>query len=93
MFDLIDKLEDKETLEREEWSRSFLRIRTMRSRDYAAQKARAVAQSVYGHDVYVRGLIEFTNYCRNDCYYCGIRRSNPDADRYRLTKEDHSCLL
>jgi len=37
--------------------------------------------------VYIRGLIEFTNYCRNDCYYCGIRRSNREAERYRLTKE------
>ena len=36
----------------------------------------------------MRGLIEFTNYCKNDCYYCGIRRSNKDADRYRLTVED-----
>ena len=88
MFDLIDKLEDKETLEREEWITLLSAYQDDALRDYAAQKARAVAQSVYGHDVYVRGLIEFTNYCRNDCYYCGIRRSNPDADRYRLTKED-----
>lgn len=36
----------------------------------------------------MRGLIEFTNYCKNDCYYCGIRRSNKDADRYRLTAQD-----
>lgn len=42
----------------------------------------------YGTDVYIRGLIEFTNYCKNDCYYCGIRRSNARADRYRLSKED-----
>ena len=88
MFDLIDKLEDKETLEREEWITLLSAYQDDALRDYAAQKARAVAQSVYGHEVYVRGLIEFTNYCRNDCYYCGIRRSNPDADRYRLTKED-----
>ena len=38
--------------------------------------------------VYIRGLIEFTNYCKNDCYYCGIRRSNKNCDRYRLSKED-----
>jgi len=43
---------------------------------------------VYGNDVYLRGLIEFTNYCRNDCLYCGIRRSNPRAERYRLTNEE-----
>ena len=41
----------------------------------------------YGDAVYIRGLIEFTNYCKNDCYYCGIRRSNTCAERYRLDKE------
>ena len=45
-------------------------------------------REVYGADVYIRGLIEFTNYCKNDCYYCGIRCSNKNAQRYRLTKED-----
>lgn len=50
--------------------------------------AREVQHSVYGRDVYIRGLIEFTNYCKNDCYYCGIRRGNRHAERYRLTKED-----
>lgn len=49
--------------------------------------AREVQQKWYGNKVYVRGLVEFTNYCKNDCYYCGIRRSNKDACRYRLTEE------
>ena len=49
--------------------------------------AREVREAVYGKAVYLRGLIEFTNWCRNDCYYCGIRRSNRCADRYRLTEE------
>ncbi len=49
--------------------------------------AREVAQAVYGKQIYIRGLIEFTNYCKNDCFYCGIRRSNKNADRYRLTPE------
>ena len=43
---------------------------------------------IYGHDIYIRGLIEFTNYCKNDCLYCGIRRSNKNAERYRLSKDD-----
>lgn len=47
-----------------------------------------VRREIYGDEVYIRGLIEFTNYCGNDCYYCGIRRSNRNATRYRLTKED-----
>ena len=42
----------------------------------------------YGKDVYIRGLIEFSNYCRNDCYYCGIRTSNKNVSRYRLTEEE-----
>ncbi|MDR2210368.1 MAG: [FeFe] hydrogenase H-cluster radical SAM maturase HydE [Spirochaetaceae bacterium] len=46
--------------------------------------ARAVREEYYGLDVYFRGLIEFTNYCKNDCFYCGIRRSSPCAQRYRL---------
>lgn len=53
-----------------------------------AQRAAAVRQQVYGRDVFIRGLIEFTNYCRNDCFYCGIRRSNACAQRYRLTREE-----
>ena len=43
--------------------------------------------SIYGKSIFVRGLIEFTNYCKNDCYYCGIRRGNANVRRYRLTKE------
>ncbi|MEE1056150.1 MAG: [FeFe] hydrogenase H-cluster radical SAM maturase HydE [Acutalibacteraceae bacterium] len=42
----------------------------------------------YGNKVYLRGLIEFTNYCKNDCYYCGIRKSNLKTVRYRLTKDE-----
>ena len=42
----------------------------------------------YGNKVYTRGLIEFTNYCKNDCYYCGIRRGNSRAERYRLSREE-----
>ncbi|MBQ8518411.1 MAG: [Agathobacter sp.] len=50
-------------------------------------QAREVADKVYGKKVFKRGLIEFTNYCKNDCYYCGIRRSNNCVERYRLEKE------
>ncbi|MDR3280243.1 MAG: [FeFe] hydrogenase H-cluster radical SAM maturase HydE [Synergistaceae bacterium] len=49
--------------------------------------ADAARRAVYGVDVYIRGLIEFTNYCKNDCYYCGIRCGNKNAERYRLTPE------
>lgn len=45
-------------------------------RDALLNAARAAAIKQFGHDIYIRGLIEFTNYCKNDCYYCGIRCSN-----------------
>lgn len=53
---------------------------------YLNTLARKVADEIYGKDVYVRGLIEFTNYCKNNCYYCGIRAENKNAERYRLDK-------
>lgn len=55
--------------------------------------ADAVRREHYGTDVFLRGLIEFTNVCQNDCYYCGIRKSNAQAQRYRLTQEQilQSC--
>lgn len=54
---------------------------------YLAKKAEAVRERIYGNRVFIRGLIEFTNFCRNDCHYCGIRRSNHNCSRYRLTME------
>ena len=45
-----------------------------------------IREKAYGRDVYIRGLIEISSYCKNDCYYCGIRRSNTACDRYRLTE-------
>ena len=53
-----------------------------------AEKASARAREYYGNKVFVRGLIEFTNYCRNDCYYCGIRCGNKNAQRYRLSIDE-----
>lgn len=50
--------------------------------------ARKHQQQVFGNRIYVRGLIEVTNYCKNNCYYCGIRRENHRVERYRLTKEE-----
>jgi biotin synthase len=51
------------------------------------RRARAVARANYGNRILIRGLIEISSYCRNDCFYCGIRRSNTRAERYRLTPE------
>ncbi len=57
--------------------------------------ADAVRRERYGIDVFLRGLIEFTNVCKNDCYYCGIRRSNTQAERYRLSPDEilTSCAV
>ncbi|WPC37711.1 [FeFe] hydrogenase H-cluster radical SAM maturase HydE [Brachyspira hyodysenteriae] len=57
-------------------------------KEYLRVKAREKTDKVFGKYVFMRGLIEFTNYCKNDCIYCGIRKSNRDAERYRLDKED-----
>lgn len=56
-------------------------------------EADRVRKEKYGIDVYIRGLIEFTNYCKNNCYYCGLRAENREIERYRLSKEDilHCC--
>ena len=55
--------------------------------EYLRQKAEAARIAVYGKDVYIRGLIEISNICKNDCYYCGIRHSNKKCQRYRLSEE------
>lgn len=52
------------------------------------KKADEVRRKYYSNHIYIRGLIEFTNYCKNNCYYCGIRAQNTNAVRYRLTKDD-----
>ncbi len=52
------------------------------------READRVRKENYGTDVYIRGLIEFTNYCKNNCYYCGLRYENREIERYRLSKED-----
>ncbi len=60
---------------------------------YLHQRAREVGDEVYGKGIFVRGLVELTNVCRNDCYYCGIRKSNSNVERYVLTTEQvlQSC--
>lgn len=53
-----------------------------------AEEADALRRQYYGDEVYIRGLIEFSNYCKNNCFYCGIRSGNAGAVRYRLTEEE-----
>ena len=85
---LIDEIAGKQNIEKSQIETILNMSDDERENiDYLYHKARTVADEIYGKDVYVRGLIEFTNYCRNDCLYCGIRRSNGEAQRYRLTEE------
>lgn len=85
--ELIDKLNCTKTLSLEEW-KLLLGTFSIEDREYAAEIAREIVLSKYGNKIFFRGIIEFTNICRNDCLYCGIRRSNGCVTRYRLTKED-----
>ena len=55
---------------------------------YLREKAREKADKIFGKYIFMRGLVEFTNYCKNDCIYCGIRKSNKNAERYRLNKKE-----
>ncbi|MBQ8807952.1 MAG: [Clostridia bacterium] len=85
MTDLIAKLKKNHTLSREE----FRELLTTDKYDSSLFKsADEIRQKIYGKDVYIRGLIEFTNYCKNNCYYCGIRCGNTNAKRYRLSKDE-----
>ena len=86
MKHLIEKLEQEHSLTKEEF-KLLIDGYTPELSEYLFEKARSVCQSVYGNVVYFRGLIEFTNYCGNDCYYCGIRKSNRKVSRYRLSKD------
>ena len=80
---LIQQLCSTHRLDQTQWA-VLLRDAGAQDAERLAQAARAEAIAQFGKKIYIRGLIEFTNYCRNDCYYCGIRRSNVKAQRYRL---------
>lgn len=86
-YEIVDKIEQTRDIDRKAFE-LLLTTEEEGLKEYLAAKARETALRIYGNQVYIRGLIEFTNYCRNDCYYCGIRRSNGCAERYRLSKEE-----
>lgn len=83
---LIDKLAASHSLSLEEYE-LLVANRDSESAERLRELAVAERKRYYGSSVYVRGLIEISNICKNDCLYCGIRRSNRDCERYRLTKE------
>lgn len=87
MIELIEKLENTYSLTEKEYT-LLIQNRTPELARELSRRAVAQRQKYYGKTVYVRGLIEFTNYCKNDCYYCGLRRSNSRVQRYRLSQTE-----
>lgn len=89
MRNLVDKLKNDRNLSDSE----YLRLITEdMDEQYLYCAADEIRQNYYGKKVFLRGLIEISNYCKNDCLYCGIRKSNKNAKRYRLSKEDiYAC--
>ncbi len=86
MIELIYKLQKNRSLSLSEYEYLI----ENRNEEYARilrEKAVEERKKIYSNHVYIRGLIEISNICKNDCYYCGIRRSNKNCERYRLTKE------
>ena len=84
--ELISKLSNNHSLTLEEYE-LLISERTDEAADELRRLAVETRKKHYGNSVYIRGLIEISNICKNDCLYCGIRRSNKDCERYRLTKE------
>lgn len=84
---IIDRLTAGESLTVGEYA-SLIKERTPDTAARLAAAATEKRQAIYGNTVYIRGLIEVSNICKNNCHYCGIRAGNPNCDRYRLTEED-----
>ncbi len=87
LFLLVDRLAQNHSLELKEYE-ELIQNRTPELQEYVREKAENTRKSVYGNSVFIRGLIEISNICKNDCYYCGIRRGNKACERYRLSKEE-----
>lgn len=86
-FALIDKLAQNHSLSTHEYL-TLLTTICDEEIAYLAKCARDVAQRIYGNKIFIRGLIEISNICKNDCYYCGIRKSNKNCERYRLSEDE-----
>ena len=87
MKNLIDQLHNERTLSAEEY-KALLLCQDADTLKYLQEQAREMSLEQFGNRVFIRGLIEITNHCRNNCYYCGIRKGNQSVLRYELTRED-----
>ncbi len=85
---IVKKLIETHRLEKDEYTLLIDHAEDEAIKKTLQEEAYRLRLEYYGTKVYTRGLIEFTNYCRNDCYYCGIRRSNANVTRYRLSEEE-----
>ena len=82
----IEKLAENRGLTTEEYA-ALIAERDESDRMLLAKLASEQAKAVYGNRIFIRGLVEISNICKNDCLYCGIRKSNRNCERYRLTEE------
>ena len=87
-MDISKKLVETHSLTKEECLELFSLFNNSEVMEYLKEEAVKVRKQYYGTKVFTRGLIEFTNYCKNNCYYCGIRRDNRNVERYRLSEEE-----
>ena len=87
-MDIIERFIEHPELGKKEYAELLQASESSEGRERLKKEALRLRRLYYGDTVYVRGLIEFTNYCKNDCFYCGIRHGNREAERYRLTKEE-----
>lgn len=83
----MKKLYDGKAVSRDEW-RTLLTSLDEEEKEALRSMAASVAEENFGNGIFIRGLIEISSYCRNNCFYCGLRAANRKAQRYRLTKED-----
>ena len=87
VFNLIDKLTTEHSLSLEEY-KILIENEAPENAEYLAKNAVQQRQRIYGNTIFIRGLIEISNICKNNCLYCGIRRDNTNCSRYRLTEND-----
>lgn len=90
MVNLINKLKNSHSLSLDEYKR-LLDGYNPENAELLRKYANEEREKIYGKEVFIRGLIEISNICKNDCYYCGIRKSNQNCSRYRLTKDEISA--